>query len=209
MTRTATAARVTRARHVGDGLKSAGRDFAFDRAFGNEETRADKCFVAGPVVARGITVFANRRQQGITREFRAVLSARLEPWKVSFQRLPILPDDGGFGSRNIHNQLSQQGTGRNEHATSCRLKLRLRDRVPLIHLNREPHMPAADHGCRTTNKTRLVRVSYVSRVKEMIRRDFGQNRHWLLKLLAPLPFVKNSQNQLRFSVRNSRVKSTI
>ena len=108
MTRTAAAARVARARHFADRLQSAGRDFTFNGAFGNKETRADECLVARPVVARGVAVFANRRQQGVARQFRAVLSGRLQLRELTFyQCARILPDDGRLGSRDIHNPLSQ------------------------------------------------------------------------------------------------------
>ena len=185
------------------------RDLAFDSAFGNEETRADECFVTGPFIARGVTVFANRGQQGVTCEFRTVLSGWLELGNVCFQSRQIVPNNGGLRSRNIQNTLRQHRQRRHEHTTTRRLKPGLRNRVILINLNRKPHVRTADQRCRTTNKTRLVRISYVSRVEEMIRGDFGQNWHRLLKLLAPLPFVKNSRNQLRFSVHNPRITSTI
>ena len=108
MTRTAAAARVTRAGHFADGLQSAGRDFSFNGAFGDKETRADECLVAGPIVARGVAVFANRRQQRVACQFRAVLSGRFQLRKLTFyQCAPILPDYGRLATREIHNPLGQ------------------------------------------------------------------------------------------------------
>lgn len=83
MTRTAAAASVARTRDFANGLKSMGRDLAFDGAFRNKETRADERFVAGPVIARSVAVLANRRQQCVARQFRTVLSAWLKLTKVA------------------------------------------------------------------------------------------------------------------------------
>src|ERR1700754_575951 len=126
MTRTAPTARVARARDFTNSLQSTARNLSFNGAFGNKEARADERFVAGPVVARGIAVLAYRRQQRIAREFRTVLSSWLKTMKDSFNRVSVLPDDGGFGSRDIHNPFGQQRRGRHKHTTTRALKPRLR-----------------------------------------------------------------------------------
>ena len=174
MTRTAAAARVARARHFSNTLQSARGDLTFDSAFGNKETRADKCFVAGPVVARGVTVLTNRRQQRITRQFRTMLSPCFQLRQVSCQCAAILPDDGGFGSRDIQNPFGQHRQRRHEHTTTRRLKPRLRHHLPLVDLYRKPRVRAADQRRRPANKTRLVRIAYVLRVEEMICCNFRQ-----------------------------------
>ena len=107
MTRTTATARIARARDFRDGLQSTRRDLSFNSAFGNKETRADERFVAGPVVTRGIAVLANRREQRIASEFGTMFSPRLKAMKDTFHRAPILPDDGRFGSRDIHNPFGQ------------------------------------------------------------------------------------------------------
>lgn len=108
MTRAAAAARVAGASDVGDRSETTRSDLVFDRAFGNKEARADKSFIADPLVAGGVAVLANRGQQRVARELRAVLSTWFEFGKVSLQCVPILSDDGGLGSRDIHNAFSQQ-----------------------------------------------------------------------------------------------------
>lgn len=77
MTRTAAAARVARARDFGDARKSTACNLAFDRAFGNKEARANERFVTAPVIARGVAVLADRSEQCVASEFRAMLSAWL------------------------------------------------------------------------------------------------------------------------------------
>ncbi len=44
-----------------------------------------------------------------------------------------------------------------------------------IYLYRKPHVRAANHRRRTTRKTRLVRLSYIARVEEMIRGYVDRN----------------------------------
>ena len=108
MTRTAPAARVARARHFSDGVQSPIGNLAFDSAFRNKETRADECFIAGPVVTRRIAVLANGSQQGIARQFRTMLSAGLQLWELTFyQCARILADNGRLTSRHIQNSLGQ------------------------------------------------------------------------------------------------------
>jgi hypothetical protein len=46
-------------------------------------------------------------------------------------------------------------------------------------------------------------------MEEMIGGYFRQDRHYLPKLPAPLPFVKNSPNQLRFPVNNFPLITTV
>lgn len=173
MTRTAATARVARARDFSNSLQSTSRDLSFDGAFRNKETGADERFVAPPIVARCVAVLANRRQQRVARQFRTVLSSWLKTMKDSFNCVAILPDDGGFGSRDIPNPFGQQRRGRHEHTTTRSLKPRLRQPLIFINLDGKPHVRAANHRCRTTNKTRLVRISDISRVEEMIRGYFG------------------------------------
>ena len=175
MTRTAAAAGVARARDFRNAAQSTAGNLSFDGAFGNKEARADQRFVAGPIITRGVAVLANRSQQRVAGQLRTVLSPGLQPRKVSFQRARILSDERGFGSRDIHNPLGQQRRRRHQHTTTRRLKLRLRNRVMFIDLNRKPHVRAADQRRRPTNKTRLVRISDISRVEEVIRGYFGQN----------------------------------
>ena len=215
MTGTAAAARATNARDVRNSLQSAAQNFSFNRALRNKETRTDQSFLTAPLLARRIAELANRSQQRITRESRTMFSTgfrRLSPvlnfGELAPQYVTILPDDGGLGSRNVHNPLGQHRRGRNEHTTPCRLKPRLRNPLFLIDLNRNPHVRAANQRRRTTNKTRLVRISYISRVEKMIRSVLRQKLTPLLKLLALLPFVKNSSNQLRF-FRQLLIKSTL
>ena len=144
MTRTAPAARIARARDFSDCLQSAARNLSFNSAFRNKEARADERFVAAPVVARGIAVLANRRQQRVAGELRTVLSSCLKLAKAMLQRAVILPDYGGFGSRDIHNPFGQQRRGRNEHTTTRHLELRLRNRVIFIYLKRKAHVRTTD-----------------------------------------------------------------
>lgn len=109
MTRTAAAARVARSRNFGNGCESARGDLGFNGAFGNKKARTDQRFIAGPIIARRIAVLPNRSQQRITRELRAMLSFHFESRKLTlYECVPILPDDSGFGSRDIHNPLGQQ-----------------------------------------------------------------------------------------------------
>lgn len=108
MTRTAATAGVARTSDFGNRLQSTDRDLSFNGAFRNKEACADERFVATPIVARGIAVLTNRRQQRVTRQLRTVLSSRLETMKDSFNGVTILPDDGGLSSRDIHNPLGQQ-----------------------------------------------------------------------------------------------------
>ena len=102
-----------------------------------------------------------------------MLSFRFKLREMTLQIPTILPDDGGFGSRDIHNSFGQQRRRRHEHTTTRGLKPRLRQSLIFIDLNGKPHVRAASQRCRTTNKTRLVRISDISRVKEMIRGYFG------------------------------------
>lgn len=108
MTRTAATARVARARDIRNALQSKRRDLSFNGAFGNKEASADERFVAAPIVARRVAVLANRRQQRVACQFRTMLSPWLKAMKDSFNCVAILPDDGGFGSRDIHNPFGQQ-----------------------------------------------------------------------------------------------------
>ena len=142
MTRTAAAARVARACDFRNGLQSATRNLSFDRAFGNKEARANQRFIACPIVARGVAVLTNRRQQRVTSELRAMFSPWLRFSKL--QRASILPDDGGFGSRDIDNPFGQYRRRRNQHTATRRLKPRLRQPLMFIDLNRKPHMRAAN-----------------------------------------------------------------
>ena len=108
MTRTTAATGVARARDFSNVLQAVRFDFTFDCAFRNEEARADERFVAGPIVARGVAILANRCEQRIAREFRTVFSVPFQIGKVSTQCGGILSDDGCFGSRDIHNPFCQQ-----------------------------------------------------------------------------------------------------
>lgn len=175
MTRTAPTARVARTRDFGDGLQSTARNLSFNSVFGNKEARADERFVTSPVVARSVAILANRCQQRVAGQFRTVLSSWLKTMKDSFNRVAILSDDGRFGRRNIHHPFGQQRRGRHEHTTTRSLKPRLRQPLIFVNLNGKPHVRAANQRCCTTNKTRLVRISDISRVEEMIRGYFGQN----------------------------------
>lgn len=76
MTRSAAAAGVTNARDFGDSRKSAGLYLTFDGAFGNKKAGADQRFIACPIVACGVAVFANRGQQSIAGESRTVFVIR-------------------------------------------------------------------------------------------------------------------------------------
>jgi hypothetical protein len=76
-------------------------------------------------------------------------------------------------------------------------------------LDRKPHVRATDQRRRPAHKTRLVRIAHIARMEEMIGGYFRQDRHYLPKLPAPLPFVKNSPNQLRFPVNNFPLITTV
>ena len=101
MTGTAAAAGVTDARDFGDSVESSRRNLVFNRAFRNEEARANKRFIARPLVAHRIAKLANRSQEGVARKFWTVFAAGFKVGKVSPECITILPDDGGFGSRDI------------------------------------------------------------------------------------------------------------
>ena len=173
MTRTAAAAGITGSRDFSHAPQSTRGDLAFDRAFGNEEARADQRFVADPLVARCIAVFANRRQQRIASQLWTVLVRRLNFTEASSQLLGILPEHCGFRRRRVHNVLRQNGRRRDQHTTAYGLELSLRYDVLIIDLQREPHVrPTDQRGC-TTHKTRLVRIAHISWIKEMIGGYFG------------------------------------
>ena len=74
----------------------------FDGAFGNEEAGANERFVAGPIISRGVAVFANCRKQRIAGERRAVFVML----NYADESLRFLRHGGGFGSSAAHDALS-------------------------------------------------------------------------------------------------------
>lgn len=175
MTRTAAAAGVTRAGHIGNGPQSARRDLVFNCAFGNKETCANQRFVARPLIARGIAVLANGRQQRVARQLRTMLPRRLQTNKTTPQLGHVLRERRSFGRRCAHHVLRQQRRRRDQHTTTRSLKFRLRNHVFVADLNRKPHVRAADQRRSSTHKTWLVRIAHISRIKEMIGGYFRRN----------------------------------
>ena len=92
MTGTATAARVTNTRYFSNGVETARGDFVFNRAFRDEEARANKRFVTCPFVARGVAELANGSQERVDRQLRTVFPAR-------FAFKPAYVQRGRFGRR--------------------------------------------------------------------------------------------------------------
>ena len=76
MTRSAARTRIAGGSHFGDGGQSASLYFTFDGALRNEEAGANQCFVARPIIASGVAVFANRGEQRVAGECGTVFVIR-------------------------------------------------------------------------------------------------------------------------------------